>query len=257
MLPAFDLSYTLAIILFITGLLSGFIDAIVGGGGFIAMPVLLQIGLPPQIALGTNKLQALFGVSASGYHFIKHKKVDINYLKIGVIATAIGAAVGVIVVQKISPSFLGKIIPFLLLATMLYKLIFKNVGMEDKKPKITRETFLVVFGFLLGFYDGFFGPGIGAFWITAFVLLKGFNMAKATVYSKILNMTSCFVSLIFFMAHKAVLYKVGLIMAVGQIIGAKVGSHIVIGRSYKVVNNIFMIAVTLMCISLFYKYYFR
>lgn len=193
------MSYLLIFTLFSTGFIAGLIDTIAGGGGLITVPVLLSVGLPPQLALGTNKLQSTFGSGSATLNFVLAKKVQLNDCIFGFFCTFFGASIGTITVQLINPAFLGKIILFLLIIIALYTIFTPQIGIKDIKPRTNEKTFYMLFGITIGFYDGFFGPGTGSFWAILYILLLGYNFSKATVYTKVMNFTSNLASLIFFL----------------------------------------------------------
>src|SRR5713226_6595622 len=214
--------------LFATGLLAGFVDSIAGGGGLITVPVLLNLGIPPLFALGTNKLQATFGSGSAAVHYTQSKIVSLPDCRTGVFFTLIGAAAGTLFLQSRDPAFLKQFIPILLLAIPAYMIFKPKVGERDIHPRWRPGVFYLVFGLLLGFYDGFLGPGTGSFWAMAYMLLLGFNLTKATGYTKVMNFASNIVSLACFIAAGQVYYGAGLTMGLGQLIGAKLGSRMVV-----------------------------
>lgn len=244
------MSFLLFIPLFLTGLISGFIDTIAGGGGLITVPVLMSMGLSPQQALGTNKLQATFGSGSASLNFVLAKEVKINECLSGIIWTFIGASIGTIVVQLISPDFLKLLIPFLLLSIAIYSLLNSAIGLKDRKQLIANTPFFLIFGLGLGFYDGFFGPGTGSFWAMAYILFLGYNLKKATTYTKVMNFTSNIASLLFFLIGGHVDFSIGFAMAVGQILGAKIGSRFVIKKGSVFIKPIFIFMVILITLKL-------
>ncbi|MHB8133919.1 MAG: TSUP family transporter [Anaerolineaceae bacterium] len=236
-----DLTLLVIIILFVGGFLSGFVDSIAGGGGIISVPVLLSVGLPPHFALGTNKLQSSFGSLIAALNYTRGGLVKLKDLGLGILFTAIGAAIGTLTIQLLPQDLLKTIIPFMLLAVFIFMLFSKDLGSLDQHPKMKENLFFLIFGLLLGFYDGFFGPGTGSFWILAFVLLLGYNMKKATAATKWLNFTSNIIALIFFAIGGKVLVVPGLIMAVGQFSGAFLGSKLVLRSGVKFVRFFFLL----------------
>lgn len=246
----------ITIILFSTGLVAGFVDSIAGGGGLITLPVLLAVGLPPQIALGTNKLQGSFGTLSSSYNYIRKGEVRLKDCFAGILFTFLGAAVGSWVVQMMEPVFIRHIIPFLLLFVLLYTFFSPKLGYEDNKPKMSLSMFFLVFGIILGFYDGFFGPGTGAFWTAALCIVLGFNMTKAAGHTRIMNFTSNIVALSMFIFGNNVLYMVGIIMAIGQVIGARIGSNLAIQKGARFIRPIFLMVVLVTVIRLVFINYF-
>jgi uncharacterized protein len=138
-------------LLFLTGLMAGLVDSIAGGGGLITIPVLLGVGMPPQIALGTNKLQASFGSGSAMLTFIRSGTVRLNDCRIGVAYTAVGAVLGTITVQKLDPGLLRQVIPWLLVAIVLYTLLTPRLGHEDIHPRLKPGPFFFSAGLVLGF----------------------------------------------------------------------------------------------------------
>jgi uncharacterized membrane protein YfcA len=248
------LALTLAV-LFLTGLIAGLVDSIAGGGGLIALPVLLGVGLPPQIALGTNKLQSSFGSGSAMLTFIRSGKVKLRDCYTGIAFTAIGAALGAIAIQMLDPSFLRQFIPWLLFAIAIYTIITPRMGFEDIHPRMQQGPFFLLAGFTLGFYDGFFGPGAGSFWVMLLIFALGFNMTKATAYTKVMNFTSNIASLVFFIAGGSVLWREGLIMGAGQFIGGRIGAHMVVSKGTSFIRPVFITMVLAITASLIWKNY--
>ncbi|MCU7490959.1 MAG: TSUP family transporter [Ignavibacteria bacterium] len=243
-------------LLFLTGTVAGLIDAIAGGGGLITLSVLLGVGFPPHIALGTNKFQACFGSFTASYYYMQKGGVSLKSAMPGIIFTLIGSALGTWTVQQVNSDILKDIIPFLLAAIIVYSLLSPKLGETDKHPRMGRYSFYIAFGLMLGFYDGFFGPGVGSFWAISFVIMLGFNLTKATGYTKVMNFTSNIVSFIIFIAGGFVMFAAGLAMAAGQILGSKIGAGLVIKRGTKFIRPIFITMVVLTTLKLIYSRFF-
>ncbi len=239
-------------LLFLTGFAAGFVDAIAGGGGLITVPVLLSLGLGPQAALGTNKLQATFGSGSASWHYAAAKTVILRDCLRGFLFSATGAALGAVAVQQIDPWLLKRAIPLLLIAVALYMWFKPQLGTSDGQPRLARGWFDVLLGLLLGFYDGFFGPGTGTFWAMACVLLLGFNLTRATGYTKVMNFASNLSSLALFLAGGQVYYTAGLVMGLGQLLGARVGSRMVITRGTRFIRPVFIATVLALAAKLVY-----
>jgi hypothetical protein len=240
-------------LLFLTGLFAGFVDSIAGGGGLITLPVLLNTGLAPEIALGTNKLQATFGSGSAAWHFGKAGLVDARDYKLGILFTAIGALLGTWLVQQLDPALLKRLIPFLLLGIAFWSLLQPKLGAEDGQPPMDLKLFHLSFGLLLGFYDGFMGPGTGTFWAMAYMVCAGFNMTRATAHTKVMNFTSNLVSLALFAGANKVLYPAGLAMGLGQMLGARMGARVVIKKGVKFIRPVFIGAALALTIKLLYN----
>jgi uncharacterized membrane protein YfcA len=204
--------------------LTGFIDAIAGGGGLIMMPALLFAGVPPIEALGTNKLQSMFGTATAFRNFAAKRLVDWRDHKGTLVLVFAGASIGVIAVQSIDPGALRLIIPLLLVAVALYVIVSPRMGDEDAHQRVGARGYGPVAG-LIGAYDGFFGPGTGSFFTTTLVGLRGLGLTRATALTKLFNLTSNIASVLFFALGGKILWLLGLSMAGGAMLGGYVGSH--------------------------------
>ena len=240
------------LLLFGVGLAAGFVDSIAGGGGLITLPVLLNLGLGPQQALATNKLQAVFGSGSAAWHYSAAGTVASRDCIRGFAFTLIGAIAGALAVQQVGPAFLKRFIPVLLIAVATYVILKPKVGSEDIHPRISRAVFEPLFGIILGFYDGFFGPGTGTFWTLAYMLGLGFNMTRATGYTKVMNFASNLGSLALFLMGGKVVYPAGLAMGVGQLLGARLGAKMVVKRGTKLVRPVFLSVVLALATKLIY-----
>ena len=237
--------------------MAGFVDSIAGGGGIISLPVLLSVGLPPHFALGTNKFQSSFGSLTASINYYRGGLVKLKDLGWGILFTAIGAATGTLMIQQLSQALLQYLIPVLLLVVFLIFLFSKNLGYKDQQEKIQPKIFYLIFGILIGFYDGFFGPGTGNFWMLAFVFLLGFNLKKATAHTKWVNFTSNIVALTFFAIGGKVLVLPGLVMAGGQLTGAFLGSKLVLKSGVKFIRAFFLLVTAATIIRLIYTTFFQ
>lgn len=241
---------------FLVGIFSGFVDSIAGGGGMITVPVLLAAGIDPHTALATNKLQGTFGSFTAAANFVAKKMVSLKEVLKGIIFTFIGAVLGTILILFIDASFLKNVLPFVLAGIFLYTLFTPKLGENDRAKRLSSNIFYILFGLLLGFWDGFFGPGTGTFWTIAIVTILGLNLKAAVAQTKIFNFISNIVSFSVFAVGAKMLWSVGILMGVGQIIGAYVGSNLVIKKEAKYIKMIFLIAVGLTILKLFYDLYF-
>lgn len=244
-------------LLLCTGAVAGLVDSIAGGGGLITLPVALAVGMPPKIALGTNKFQASFGSFTAAFYYVRHKVVDLREMRAGILFTLLGAAAGTWAVQQMGSDILSRVIPFLLLAIVIYMLATPKFGEGDARPRLPFTFFFVVAGLALGFYDGFFGPGVGSFWAMAIVFGLGLNLTKATGATKVMNFTSNVISLVLFLAGGYVWFAAGLTMALGQVIGARIGSQLVVRKGVSIIRPIYIIIVIATTLKLLYNVYGR
>jgi uncharacterized protein len=251
-----DLSLSAMGLLVVAALLGGFVDSIAGGGGIITVPALLAVGVPPHLALGTNKLQASFGSLTAALNYRRGEMVRFRELGLGVAFTAFGAFVGTRTIQAISADYLKHLIPALLVVIFVYMLCHPKLGTTRKPHRISPWLFYLVFGCLIGFYDGFFGPGAGSFWMIAFALWLGFDLKKATAHTKVMNFTSNIVSLATFLVGGHVVVLAGLAMGMAQILGAYLGSHLVLKRGTRLVRVFFLCVVAVTIAKLLWSTYF-
>lgn len=242
------LSIEIFSVLFGLAIIAGFVYAIAGGGGLITVPALLWTGIPPLNALATNKLQGCFGSGTASYRFWRKGHINLSELLWPVALTFIGAALGAWFVQHIHNDWLNQIIPILLIGVALYFALSPSLKDLDGQQLISIGAFGLTGGLIVGFYDGFFGPGTGSFFFAAIVFLLGWGAKRATGATKLLNFTSNIASLIFFAAGGQVLWVLGLAMGAGQIIGAWLGSHIAIKHGSKLIKP--LVVVTSIALSI-------
>lgn len=239
-------------LLFATGLVAGFVDSIAGGGGLIALPALMSCGLDPRVALGTGKLQSSFGSGSAAWHYAHAGTVDLKDCARAFLLAVLGAGLGTLAVQRLDSSFLKGAIPVLLVVVSVYSLMRPELGTKDLRPRMQRVPFDLTFVFFIALYDGFFGPGSGTFWTMAFVLVMGFNLTRATGYTKVVNFGSNLSSLAFFLAAGQVNFAAGLTMGVGQLLGARLGSRTVVKRGTKFIRPVFITVVLTLTAKLIY-----
>jgi hypothetical protein len=139
----------------------------------------------------------------------------------------------------------------------VYTLLNRQLGFKRRDARMSQQVFFILFGLGLGFYDGFFGPGTGSFWTAALLVLLGYDMTQAAGTTRIMNFTSNIVALCVFMVSHNVLYRAGICMAVGQIIGARIGSGLAIRNGARFIRPLFLAVVFLTIARLGYLYYFR
>ena len=206
------------------GMLAGFVDAIAGGGGLIALPALLAAGVPPIAALGTNKVQSVIGTGMAALTYWRRGFVSLKALAVAIPATFAAAFVGAFVVKQIDISILSVAVPAALIAIALYFLLAPRLSDQDRHSRLRWEYFVPVLGACIGFYDGIFGPGTGSFLTMGFVALFGLGVTRAAGNTKILNLASNLGALTLFIPSGDVLWPAAIAMAVGQVIGGYLGA---------------------------------
>ncbi len=232
--------------LFAMGLVGGLIDSIAGGGGLISLPALMTVGITPVEALATNKMQSSFGSFSATYNYARNGHVKPLEMRAAIAFTFVGAVSGTLAVQALDSSLILQVMPFLLVGAALYFALGPKMHDEDAHHLMEKGPFYLLFGLAIGFYDGFFGPGTGSFWTLAFVAVLGFNVLKAIAHTKVLNFTSNIASLLFFAIGGHVVWTVGLCMAGGQLIGARIGSHLAMKHGAGLVRPLLIIVSMIM-----------
>lgn len=244
-------------LLFVAGLVAGTVDAIAGGGGLITLPALLGVGLPVPLALGTNKLGAVFGSGAATRSFMQRGLVRPRECIAGILFTALGSLGGAFAVRRLDPDLLAGVIPWLLAVIVIYMVFRPRLGETSRHHRMESPAFYLVFGLGLGFYDGFFGPGVGSFWTIAFIMLLGCDFVQAAAHTKLMNFTSNAAALVFFAATGSVLLLPGLAMGAGQLIGGRLGVHLAVTRGARFIRPIFLVMAGLTVLKLLYSHFFR
>ncbi|WP_104710750.1 TSUP family transporter [Helicobacter felis] len=249
-----ELEWYVYVIVVVVAFCAGLVDSIAGGGGLITMPTLLALGIPPHLALATNKLQSSFGSFTATLNFCLKGMVSLREIAFGVGCVVVGAGLGTTLILWLKADILRLLIPIFLSLIFIYTLLAPKVGEGDSHPKIKPTLFYAIFGLGLGFYDGFFGPGTGSFWTFVMVALLGLNMKKATAHTKVFNFTSNIISLSVFLIGGQVIWAVGLLMGCGQIVGAWVGSNLVMAKEVKFIRRVFLCVVGATILKLFWDF---
>ncbi|MEJ8554330.1 TSUP family transporter [Tepidibacter sp. Z1-5] len=226
----------------LSGFSAAFIDSIAGGGGLISIPAFLIAGIPPHLALGTNKFCSTTAAFTSILSFSKSGKVSFSILKYFIPFTLIGAILGVNTVLLIDQSKLQSLVLVMILFVGLYSLFSKSIGKEDKFIGLNKKnlTLGILLCFCLGFYDGFFGPGTGSFLIFGLISIFGFDFTKAAGNAKVLNFTSNITALLIFAFNSQINYYYGIPVALFMIMGAKLGTKLALEKGSKLIKPIFV-----------------
>jgi uncharacterized membrane protein YfcA len=234
--------------------LTGFIDAIAGGGGLIMMPALLTAGLPPVNALATNKLQSVFGTAMATRNFHRAGLIDWKANRLSIALVFIGAIVGAVLVQFVSNTALMLVIPLLLVAAAIYILASPRMSDEDRHHRLSGNGYSPVAG-SIGLYDGFFGPATGTLFTTTIVGLRGLGLTRATALTKAFNLTSNIAAVLIFAVGGKMMWLLGLSMAVGAMLGAWIGSHTAMRFGASVIRPLLVVISLAMTARLLWGYF--
>ena len=232
---------------------AGFVDSIAGGGGLITLPVLMLAGLPADQALATNKVQGSFGAATAAASYARSGLVDLRaQLPTAALAFAAGVA-GALLVTALPTQALRMILPVVLIGIAMFFALKPGLNDLDRAARLTPAVFALTAVPAIGFYDGLIGPGAGAFYMLAFVTLAGFGVLKATAHTKLLNFASNLGGLTAFALTGHPLWLVGLLMGVGQILGAALGSRMAMRVGARVIKPLLVITSTALALRLIWQ----
>lgn len=232
---------------------AGFVDAIAGGGGLLTIPALLTAGLPPHLALGTNKLAATFGSATASFAFYRKKLFTPAFWKRSVIGTFIGAGVGTLAVSVVSADWLDRLLPLIIIAIAIYTLVSKSPKNDQQQlPQTSPALFRWQWsqGFGIGFYDGFAGPGTGAIWTVTNMMLYKMSILLSSGLARAMNFISNATSLGFFIALGHVNWGIGISMGLSLMAGAWIGAHSAIRFGSKFIRPVFITVVMIIAVKL-------
>lgn len=246
---ALELSWQWWLILTLVAVLAGFIDAIAGGGGLLTIPALLMAGLSPVQTLATNKLQACFGSFSATYYFVRQRQVMPWRQRWAILMAAIGAVGGVLCIQRMDSQLLVSCMPYALMLIALY-LLWVPLAKGVVRARLTERSMNVSAVPAIGFYDGFFGPGTGTFFMLSYSQGRGLDAIGATAQAKLLNFTTNIASLVVFISAGQIMWWVGLSMALGQAVGARFGAALALKQGAGLIRALSVVMCVLMSISL-------
>jgi len=241
MVESFTPEMWLLVTMFFVAICTGFVDSIAGGGGLIMMPALLAAGLPPHLAIGTNKLQSVFGTSTACWSYWRGGLVEVrNNLPLVALVFA-GSAAGAMAIMQVSTGILAYIVPFFLILLALYVIFSPRMTDEDAHERLSRKAYAPIAG-TISFYDGFFGPGTGQFFTATFVGLRGHGLTRATANAKLFNATTNWAAVLIFAFGGKLIWALGLVMAAGAALGGFLGSRFAMKHGAKVIRPLMIIA---------------
>lgn len=242
------------IFLCVTGFFAAAVDSIAGGGGIISLPAFLLCGVPPHMALGTNKFSSTCASFTSSLKFARSGKVNFKLLKYTAVFTLLGAALGVKCALILKPAYLNVIVLILLMFVGVYSLFSKTTGMIDNFKGLNRKNIFlgIILAFSLGFYDGFFGPGTGSFLIFALMGIYGFDFINAGGNAKVMNFISNITSLILFAFNGEINYLYGVPVALCMIFGARIGTKLALTKGSKLMKPIFVVMSLAVALKMLY-----
>lgn len=243
----------LLVLFAVVGLAAGFIDAVVGGGGLIQVPALLLIpGIAPVQALGTNKLGSIMGVSTSSVTYYRRLHPDMRTAAPMALVAFLAAIGGAAVAAHLPGEALQPLIVVALVLVAVHVLTKPTLGQATDLRWSGNQHYgmAALVGLVVGFYDGFLGPGAGSFFVIGLVSVLGYAFLPATAMAKMVNFATNVGALVFFVPSGAVLWQVGLVMGAGNVVGAYLGARTAVARGSRFIRVAFVIVVTVLIVKL-------
>ena len=232
---------------------AGMVDAIVGGGGLILVPALFATfpAAPPATLLGTNKCASVWGTAFATLKYSRRVDMRWRALLPAAVCALAGSFIGAWTVTQIDPAFLRKVLPFILLAVLIYTLARKDLGRahQPHQNKNRERLIACAIGTLIGWYDGFFGPGTGSFFIFLLVRFLGYDFLHASASAKLLNVATNIAAIVLFAMKGHIWWQIGLMMAAANVAGSLIGSHLALKHGAGFVRWAFVLVVGVLIIK--------
>lgn len=249
------------IALCIFAFLAGFVDAIVGGGGLIQTPAALVLlpQLPVATVMGTLKIPAFSGTSVAAYQY--SKRVKLNYRMLGLMAAIAFTAAfcGSKLLTMVSNSFIKPLLLIVLVLVAIYSYTNKQLGTHTEKQHTQKQQwwYAIAISLVIGFYDGFIGPGAGSFLVLAFIGIFGFDFINASANAKFVNLSTNLGSIAFFLLSGKIIFSIALPMAACNMVGGWCGAKLALLRGNKFIRIFFLIVVCATIIRFAYDIFFK
>lgn len=249
------------LIVSLASLLAGLVDSIVGGGGLVLLPALFATfpGVQPATLLGTNKSASVWGTSMAALQYSRRVQMRWPVLLPAAGAALAGSFAGAWMVTQINPDFLRRLLPVALLAVLVYTLVKKDLGRTHAPRHSLRaeQAIAAAIGLVIGWYDGFFGPGTGSFFIFLFVRLLGYDFLNASVSAKLLNVATNLAAIALFAMKGHVWWQLGLVMAVANVAGSLIGTRLALRHGAGFVRGVFILVVGALILKTGYDAFLR
>ena len=232
--------------------LAGLVDAIGGGGGLISLPAYLIAGLPPHMAVATNKMSATFGTALATMRFIKAGLVNLKLAVPAVISAIIGSSIGANILLVVPSEVMNYVLIIVLPVAaflVLNKKIFNDEG--DDKVTLDKRTYLTAMAaaFVVGIYDGFYGPGTGTFLIIAFTVFAKLDIKTANAQAKVINLTTNVTALSILLINGQVMMFLGIVAAACNMVGGYIGADLAMSKGSKLSRNCIIFVLFLLALK--------
>ncbi|MCL2169214.1 MAG: TSUP family transporter [Defluviitaleaceae bacterium] len=233
--------------------LGGFIDSIAGGGGLISLPAYVLTGVPMHSALASNKFSSTFGTAFSAWNFLRNGKVYVKAIPVSVVFALAGSAFGAYIALLTSDEVLRNLLLVMIPIIAVIVIVKRDFGKENRMDTLKTGTILTgaaIAAGVIGFYDGFFGPGTGTFLILIFTIFLRFDLVTANGNSKIINLSSNLGSMVTFIISGHIVFQLAVPAAVFGILGNVIGSRLAIKIGAKIIKPVLIGVLTLLLFTL-------
>ena len=255
------MSTDIIILLCIAAFAAGFIDAIVGGGGLIQTPagLILLPHLPVATVIGTLKIPAFSGTALASLQYMQKVKIKWRLISLMAVIAFCAAYAGSTLLSKVDNDFMKPLLLVILIGVAVYTYTKKNFGTHEEKDHSFTEKiwFSILIALVIGFYDGFIGPGAGSFLVLAFISLMGFDFLKASAHAKLVNLATNLGSIIFFVSSGKIIFAIAIPMAISNAVGATLGARLAIVKGNKFIRVFFLIIVMGTILRFAYDVFFK
>ena len=255
------MSTDIIILLCIAAFAAGFIDAIVGGGGLIQTPagLILLPHLPVATVIGTLKIPAFSGTALASLQYMQKVKIKWGLISLMAVIAFCAAYAGSTLLSKVDNDFMKPLLLVILICVAVYTYTKKNFGTHEEKDHSFTEKiwFSILIALVIGFYDGFIGPGAGSFLVLAFISLMGFDFLKASAHAKLVNLATNLGSIIFFVSSGKIIFAIAIPMAISNAVGATLGARLAIVKGNKFIRVFFLIIVMGTILRFAYDVFFK
>ncbi len=228
---------------------AGFVDAIVGGGGLIQTPttILLLPQYPVASVIGSLKIPSFSGTAFAAYQYVQKKKLDWKLLGMMMVIAACAAFAGSQLLTVVSNSFMKPLLLVVLTLVAIYTYSKKNFGQHQSKnhTRGIKKAYAIGISLVIGFYDGFIGPGAGSFLVLAFVSLMGYDFLHASAKAKMVNLATNAGSIVLFLLKGKIIWAVSIPMAISNACGGMLGARFALKKGNKFIRIFFLMIVVL------------
>ncbi|WP_369066695.1 TSUP family transporter [Kocuria carniphila] len=243
----------LLLLLVLTGLAAGFIDAVVGGGGLLQLPVAMMIpGITPVQALATNKMGSIFGTATSAVTYYRRVHPDLRTALPMAVVALVASGGGAAVASLLPAEVFRPIIVAALIGVLIFTIAHPTMGQLTalRHSGVRHYGLAVLLGGGIGFYDGVMGPGTGSFLVIGLVSVLGYSFLAASAKAKIINLATNIGALIVFTANGSILWGLGFVLGISNMLGGYIGARTAVAKGSSFIRIIFFVVVSVLIVKL-------